>query len=108
MTCRALGVKEPARLVQAARAVARAYPDDVKAASRAAELREAYKSRLDLPVKERFFLRKLYYLAAVRYAKQQSGEARDLLDEILRRDAADEDANTLLDAMIRKGMTQAK
>jgi hypothetical protein len=95
-------------LVRAARAVAHAYPDDAQAVSRGAELREAYEARLGLPVKERFFLRKLYYLAAVRYAKQQAGEARDLLDEILRRDAADEDANTLLDAMIRKGMTQAK
>jgi hypothetical protein len=96
------------RLVRAARAVARAYPDDARAAAQAAELREAYKSRLALPIRERFFLRKLYYLAAVRYAKQQSGEARDLIDEILRRDAADEDANTLLDAMTRKGMTQGK
>ena len=102
------GGEPSGRLVRAARAVARAYPDDVKAASLAAELREAYKSRLALPIRERFFLRKLYYLAAVRYAKQQSGEARDLLDEILRRDAADEDANTLLDAMTRKGMTQGK
>ncbi len=101
--------REPSgRLVRAARAVARAFPEDVKASTQAAELREAYKSRLALSVKERFFLRKLYYLAAVRFAKQQAGEARDLLDEILRRDAANEDANTLLDAMTRKGMTQAK
>jgi tetratricopeptide (TPR) repeat protein len=102
------GHEPGAHLVRAARAVARAFPDDPKASTQAIELREAYKSRLALSVKERFYLRKLYYLAAVRFAKQQFGEARDLLDEILRRDAADEDANTLLDAMTRKGMTQVK
>ncbi len=96
------------RLVRAARAVRRAFPDDAKAVEQATALREAYKSRLSLTVKERFFLRKLYYLAALRFARHEPTDARDLLDEILRRDAADEDANTLLDAMTRKGMTQAK
>jgi len=101
--------REPsARALRAARAVARAFPSDGAAATRAAQLREAYKSRLALPVKERFFLRKLYYLAAVRLAKQQYGEARDLIEEILRRDAADEDANTLLDALTRRVAAQAK
>jgi hypothetical protein len=102
------GAKTSARLIRAARAVHKAYPNDLAAAQQATELREAYKSRLELPVRERFYLRKLYYLAAVRYAKQQSSETRDLLEEILRRDAADEDANTLLDALTRKGLAQVK
>jgi hypothetical protein len=104
-----LGGSAPStRLVRAARAVCKAYPKNSAAAQQATALRDAYKSRLQVPVRERFYLRKLYYLAAVRYAKQQFGEARDLLEEILRRDAADEDANTLLDAMTRKGMTLGK
>ena len=102
------GVSASARLVRAARAVLKAYPNDSAATTQWASLRDAYRSRLELPVRERFYLRKLYYLAAVRYAKQQSGDARDLLEEILRRDAADEDANTLLDAMTRKGMALVK
>ena len=102
------GGNTSAPLVRAVRAVWKAYPKDSAAVQQATALREAYKSRLELPVRERFYLRKLYYLAAVRYAKQQAGDARDLLEEILRRDAADENANTLLDAMIRKGMTQGK
>ena len=97
-----------ARLVRATRAVQKAYPNDATAARQAAAVREAYKSKLELPVRERFYLRKLYYLAAVRCVKRQQGEARDLLEEILRRDAADEDAETLLDAMTLGDLAQAK
>jgi len=97
-----------ARLVRGARAVSKAYPNDEAAARQEAALREAYKSHLEIPVRERFYLRKLYYLAAVRYVKQQPGDARDLLEEVLRRDAADDDAETLLDAMTRRGLAQAK
>ena len=48
-------------------------------------------------------MRKLYYLAATAWAKKDAERARDLLDELRRRDASDADAAALMDAMVRAG-----
>lgn len=96
-------------LARAALALKRAFPDDGKAVARAEEALAHYRSAYPLSIKERFYLRKLYYLAAMRFAKRQDGDQRygqDFLEEILRRDAADCDADTLLDAMSREGLAR--
>jgi hypothetical protein len=96
-------------LTRAALALKRAFPDDGKSLERADAALARYRSAYPLSVKERFYLRKLYYLAAMRYVKKQDGDqryAQDFLDEILRRDAADANADALLDAIAREGVAQ--
>ncbi len=96
-------------LARAALALKRAFPDDGKAVERADAALARYRSDYPLSIKERFYLRKLYYLAAVRFAKKQDGDTRygqDFLEEILRRDAADADADALLDAIAREGLAR--
>ncbi len=89
-------------LAKAAFAFKRAFPDDGKAVAKAADALVRYRVAYPLSIRERFYLRKLYYLAATRFAKKQDGDTQfgqDLAQEILRRDAADADADALLDAM---------
>ena len=94
---------------RAALALKRAFPDDGKAVARADAALARYRSAYPLSIKERFYLRKLYYLAAMRFAKKQDGETRygqDFIEEILSRDPADADADALLDAMSREGLAR--
>ena len=98
-----------ALLAQAALDVKRACPDDAETVARAQGVLARYRSQFPVAIKERFYLRKLYYLAALRYVKKQDGDwryAQDFLEEILRRDAANEDADTLLDTMTREGLVR--
>ena len=67
-----------------------------------------YRAENRLTIKERYYLRKIYSLAAMHYAKKGDIEelrrAGDLLEDILRRDPADEAADTLLDTMAKDGL----
>lgn len=82
-------------------ALQRAFPEDTPLAQRAAAARTAASARTSLTLKERLYLRRLYFLAAVRYANRDPEGARDLLEEILRRDPAHLDATALEDVMAR-------
>ncbi len=96
-------------LVQIALAVRRAYPDDAGLSKKASEALARYRAAYPLSMKETFYLRKLYYLSALRYARRVGDDVRDAsayLAEIQRRDPADEDADTLLDAMAREGLAR--
>ena len=65
--------------------------------------RRDYAAALRLSAKDRIYVRKLYYLAATAWAKKDAERARDLLDELRRRDASDAQAASLMDAMVRAG-----
>lgn len=95
--------------VLAAMAARRAFPDDSSVSSRAGEVVTRYRSGHPLSLKERFYLRKLYYLSALRYARRSNDDLREAgvyLAEVRRRNPADVDADTLLDAMAREGLAQ--
>lgn len=93
---------QPGRAVLAALSLVRSYPDP--AAERVLDsARRSYQSTLRLSDKDRIYVRKLYYLAATAWAKKDAEKARDLLDELRRRDAADANAAALMDAMVRAG-----
>jgi len=101
---RARSSGDAGRALQTASALARAFPGDHELRSAADDMRRAYLKRVSLSAKERLFLRKLYYLAALKYLKKEFTRSADLLHEVLRRNASDEPANALKDAMIRKGL----
>ncbi|MBI5631615.1 MAG: hypothetical protein HY921_12120 [Elusimicrobia bacterium] len=92
--------------LRALTAIQRAYPDDRELAGKVESGRREVVSRVSLTLRERLYLRRLYFLAAVRYANHNPEAARDLLEEILRRNAADPDANALEEAMIRNKTTE--
>lgn len=87
-------------------ALRRAFPDDPAVAARADGNRSAALSRVSLRLKEKLYLRRLYYLAAVQYANRNPDGAKDLLEEILRRDPADAEAAALEDAMARGSLIE--
>jgi hypothetical protein len=87
----------------AALSLKRSYPEDAAAASSLDTARQDYAATLRLTPKDRLYERKLYYLAAVAWSKRDAERARDLLDELRRRDATDPDAAALMDAMVRAG-----
>ncbi|MDE2039578.1 MAG: hypothetical protein KGJ45_06115 [Elusimicrobia bacterium] len=96
-------------LVKAALAARRAFPDDAKLGESVAAALARYRGAYPLSMKETFYLRKLYYLAASRYARRAADDVREAavyLGEIERRDPADEFADTLLDAMAREGLAR--
>lgn len=78
-------------------ALRRAYPQDSELGKRADAARAA--GRASLSLKDRLYLRRLYFLAAAQYANGNVDGARDMLEEILRRDPADGPAGGLEDAM---------
>lgn len=94
----ALPGSDAAAAARAARALLRAYPEDAALAGRAEAALRRYREGLSLPVKDRLHARKLYYLAAVAYAKGDAARCAALLEDALRRDAADGDADALLEA----------
>ncbi len=97
------------RLVKAALALKRAFPEDPAAAGRADAALARYRADYPVSIRERFYLLKLYYLAAVRYAKKGAEDVRyaaDLLGEILRRDPTNLEADSLLDTMAREGLVR--
>jgi len=71
-------------------------------------LRSSYSAGRRLSPKDKIHLRKLYYLAAIRFAKGNFSRAADLLEEILRRDAMAEQASRLKELMIRKGILRER
>jgi hypothetical protein len=94
-------------LARTALALRRALPDDGPLAETVTAALARYRAAYPLSMKERFYLRKLYYLAALRRARNVGDDAiesRTYLAEIQRRDPADEDADTLLDAMALEGL----
>ena len=96
-----------AGLVRAALAVKRAFPADAALVEKAKGTLSGFQRNNPLTIKERFYLRKLYYLAAMRYVKrgpESLSTAAGLLAEILRRDPADEDADALSDAIALEGL----
>lgn len=94
---------ELGRALLAAFSLARSFPDDAAAAQALDATRRDYAAASRLSPKDRIYVRKLYYLAAVAWTKKDAERARDLLDELRRRDAADADAAALMDAMVRAG-----
>lgn len=99
-----------AQLVQAALALKRAFPEDSDAAQKADGVLSRYRAENPLTIKERFYLRKLYYLAAIAYVKKATSDEIDNvvadLAEIRRQDPADSDADALYDAIARDGLVQ--
>lgn len=91
------------RVLLAAYSLSRSYPEDAAAGRILEAARRDYAATLKLTDKDRIYVRKLYYLAAVAWTKKDAERARDLLDELRRRDASDADAATLMDAMVRAG-----
>ncbi|MBI2787312.1 MAG: PorV/PorQ family protein [Elusimicrobia bacterium] len=91
------------RALLAAFSLSRSYPDDAAAGRALDGARRDYADTLRLSPKDRIYVRKLYYLAAVAWSKKDAERARDLLDELRRRDATDADAAALMDAMVRAG-----
>lgn len=83
--------------------LARSYPEDATLAQALDAARREYESTLRLDFKDRLYVRKLYYLAAVAWSKKDAERSRDLLEELRRHDAADPDAASLMDAMVRAG-----
>lgn len=101
-----VGRTSPA-LARAALAAKRAFPGDAHLAEKADKALSSYRREHPLSMKERFYLRKLYYLAAVRYAKRGQDDAKTaahFLAEVLRRNPADEDADALADAIALEGL----
>ena len=94
---------QPGRALLAAFSLSRSYPDDAAAVRTLDAARRDYAATLRLSDKDRIYVRKLYYLAAVAWTKKDAERARDLLDELRRRDATDADAAALMDAMVRAG-----
>ena len=91
------------RALLAAFSLSRSYPDDAASARILDEARRDYAAILRLSAKDRIYIRKLYYLAAVAWTKKDAERARDLLDELRRRDATDANAAALMDAMVSAG-----
>lgn len=78
-------------------ALRRAYPQDAELEKRVDSARKSLRSSLSL--KERLYLRRLYFLAAIQYVNGNEEGARDMIAEILRRDPADAPAGGLEAAM---------
>lgn len=94
------------RLARAALALMRAFPDDAAAAERAHVALARYRADSPLSIKERFYVRKLYYLAAagyVRHTEASLSDAARYLAEVQSRDPSDEAADSLWSAMTREG-----
>lgn len=91
------------RALLTAFSLARSYPEDAAAVRVLDAARRDYAATLQLSDKDRIYVRKLYYLAAVAWTKKDAERARDLLDELRRRDATDANASALMDAMVRAG-----
>ncbi|MDD5658245.1 MAG: hypothetical protein PHF00_13420, partial [Elusimicrobia bacterium] len=101
-----------AQAAKAALAARRAFPDEAELSSRAEAALARCRAGNRLGIKERYYLRKLYYLAAMQYArkggKDETRRAADLLEDILRRDPADEAADTLLDTMAGESLVNGR
>jgi len=98
-----------ARLARAALAFLRAFPDDAANAARARAALEVYRDEHPLTIKERFYILKLYYLAAAVYARRTDRDLQNAgryLSEVLTRDPANEDADTLWYAMVQDGLAK--
>jgi hypothetical protein len=98
-----------ARLARAALAFLRAFPDDAANAARARAALAVYREENPLTIKERFYVLKLYYLAAAVYARRTDRDLHDAaryLNEIMTRDPANEDADTLWYAMVQEGLAK--
>ena len=97
------------RLARTALALLRAFPDDAAAAARAHAALARYRADSPISIKERFYVRKLYYLASagyVRHTEASLSDAARYLSEIEARDPSDEDADALWSAMIREGLVK--
>ena len=97
---------KPGEALRALAAIQRSYPADRELASKVESARREVASKVSLALREKLYLRRLYFLAAVRYANRNPEAARDLLEEILRRNAADPEASALEEAMIRSKTTE--
>jgi tetratricopeptide (TPR) repeat protein len=83
-----------------------AFPNDPEIAKDVELARKEAVARVSLTHKERLFVRRLYFLAAIQYANRNNDEAKDLLREILRRNPADTAASDLEDAMLRSDVVE--
>jgi len=89
-------------LARAALAALRAVPGDRGEVKKARKALRRYREQHPEPVRESFYLQKLYYLAALAYANRTQGslgQAQDYLTQILSDDPADAQADRLLDAV---------
>ena len=98
-----------ADLSRAALALMRAFPDDASTLARARAALERCRDENPLTIRESFYLKKLYYLAAAGYARRANSDLRDEIGyvrEILSRDPSDEEADALLNAMVYDGLAR--
>lgn len=79
-----------------AEALKLAYPGDAAADQAFQAARSQYLAELKLTNEERLYVRKLYFLAAVLWAKKDADRTRELLTELRRRDASDQAAARLM------------
>ena len=89
-------------LARAALAALRAFPNDRGEVKKARKALRRYREQHPEPVREIFYLQKLYYLAALAYANRTQGslgQAQDYLTQILSDNPADAQADRLLDAV---------
>lgn len=92
---------DPAAALRAAVALARAYPEEKAIFRQLGKTRADALKKVSMTLKQRLYVRRLYFLAAIRFANQDLSGCRDLLDELLRQDAADDNATILEDALLR-------
>ncbi len=88
-----------ANLAKTALDVRRAFPDNSSLMKRARLALRNFKSQNPLSIRESFYLKKLYYLAAADFARKTPGseqEAEKYLHQILSDNPIDENANSLL------------
>lgn len=97
----AQGPSAAAKSYRAFVSLQRAFPAESDLAKRVEAARASAAPRETVGLKERLYLRRLYFLAAIQYANRNDEGAGDLLEEILRRDPTDRDATALEDLMIR-------
>ena len=93
------GSTPDAEAAQTALSVLRAFPEDTKETKLARNLLRQFKDHHPLSIRESFYLKKLYYLAALDKASDlpdSNYEARRYLDQILTDNPASESADKLL------------
>ena len=86
-----------------------AFPGNAKEKNLAKKVIEDFKDRHPLSIAEKFYVKKLYYLAALAFAEQTSqsnGLARKYLDEILADNPADRNAKSLLVELSRTELSR--
>ncbi len=103
------GASPDAETARTALSVLRAFPNDAGETRNAEQILERYQNHHPLSIREGFYLKKLYYLAAIDFSDktpEKNAEAEKYLDEILTDNPADENSGALLGALSRRESKQ--